>query len=148
MSKREEKSAKKRKLTAAEKKEIRAIMERARGDGKPHTAQDTLPFRQMFPDGLCKLDDNTWSKCIEFEDVNYQLAQPDQQTAIFEGLCDLYNSHDSSIGMEISLPCRHMNQEDFLRRIEIAAQGDAFDGIRQLYTQMLRRQLERATTAL
>ena len=84
MSKREEKSAKKRKLTAAEKKEIRAIMERARGDGKPHTAQDTLPFRQMYPDGLCKLDGNTWSKCIEFEDVNYQLAQPDQQTAIFE----------------------------------------------------------------
>lgn len=148
MSKREEKPARKRKLTAAEKKEIRAIMERARGDGRPHTAQDTLPFRQMYPDGLCKLDDNTWSKCIEFEDVNYQLAQPDQQTAIFEGLCDLYNSHDSSIGMEISLPCRHMNQEDFLRRIEIAAQGDAFDGIRQLYTQMLRQQLEKGNNGI
>ena len=148
MSKREEKPTKRRKLTAAEKKEIRAIMERARGDGKPHTAQDTLPFRQMYPDGLCKLDDNTWSKCIEFEDVNYQLAQPDQQTAIFEGLCDLYNSHDSSIGMEISLPCRHMNQEDFLKRIEIAAQGDAFDGIRQLYTQMLRRQLEKGNNGI
>ena len=148
MSKREEKATRKRKLTAAEKKEIRAIMERARGDGKPHTAQDTLPFRQMYPDGLCKLDDNTWSKCIEFEDVNYQLAQPDQQTAIFEGLCDLYNSHDSSIGMEISLPCRHMNQEDFLKRIEIAAQGDAFDGIRQLYTQMLRRQLEKGNNGI
>lgn len=148
MSKREEKPTGKRKLTAAEKKEIRAIMERARGDGRPHTAQDTLPFRQMYPDGLCKLDDNTWSKCIEFEDVNYQLAQPDQQTAIFEGLCDLYNSHDSSIGMEISLPCRHMNQEDFLRRIEIAAQGDAFDGIRQLYTQMLQRQLEKGNNGI
>ena len=148
MSKREERFAKKRKLTVAEKKEIRAIMERTRGDGKPHTAQDTLPFRQMYPDGLCKLDDNTWSKCIEFEDVNYQLAQPDQQTAIFEGLCDLYNSHDSSIGMEISLPCRHMNQEDFLKRIEIAAQGDTFDGIRQLYTQMLRRQLEKGNNGI
>ena len=148
MSKREEKPTKRRKLTAAEKKEIRAIMERARGDGRPHTAQDTLPFRQMYPDGLCKLDDNTWSKCIEFEDVNYQLAQPDQQTVIFEGLCDLYNSHDSSIGMEISLPCRHMNQEDFLKRIEIAAQGDTFDGIRQLYTQMLRRQLEKGNNGI
>jgi len=72
-----------RKLTAGEKKEIRRIMESARGDGKPHSAQDTLPFRQMFPDGLCKLDDNTWSRCIEFEDVNYQLAQPDDQTSIF-----------------------------------------------------------------
>ncbi len=73
LSKREEKSAKKRKLTAAEKKEIRAIMERARERREAPHAQDTLPFRQMFPDGLCKLDDNTWSKCIEFEDVNYRL---------------------------------------------------------------------------
>ena len=132
----------KRKLTAAEKREIRRIMEQARGDGKPHSAQDTLPFRQMYPDGLCKLDDTAWSRCIEFEDVNYQLAQPDDQTAIFEALCDMYNAHDSSIGMEITLPCRHMNREDFVKRIEISAQGDDFDDLRELYTQMLRRQLE------
>ena len=50
-----------RKLTAAEKREIRKIMEKARGDGKPHSAQDTLPFRQMYPDGLCKLDDCRYS---------------------------------------------------------------------------------------
>ncbi len=123
-------------------------MESARGDGKPHTAQDTLSFRQMYPDGLCKLDETTWSRCIEFEDVNYQLAQPDAQTAIFEGLCDLYNSHDSSVDMQMSLPCRHMNREDFVKRIEIAAQGDRFDGIRELYTQMLRRQLEQGNNGL
>ena len=115
----------KRKLTTAEKREIRRIMEQARGDGKPHSAQDTLPFRQMYPDGLCKLDDAIWSRCIEFEDVNYQLAQPDDQTAIFEALCDMYNAHDSSIGMEITLPCHHMNREDFVKRIEIAAQAKA-----------------------
>ena len=132
-----------RKLTAGEKREIRRIMEHARGDGKPHSAQETLPFRQMYPDGLCKLDDTTWSRCIEFEDVNYQLAQPDDQTSIFEALCDLYNSHDSTIGMELSLPCRKMNREDFVKRIEIAAQGDRFDPLRELYTQILRRQLER-----
>ena len=138
----------KRKLTAAEKREIRRIMEQARGDGKPHSAQDTLPFRQMYPDGLCKLDDTAWSRCIEFEDVNYQLAQPDDQTAIFEALCDMYNAHDSSIGMEITLPCRHMNREDFVKRIEIAAQGDDFDDLRELYTQMLRRQLEQGNNGL
>lgn len=88
-------------------------MEAARGDGKPHSAQDTLPFRQIYPDGLCKLDDKTWSRCIEFEDVNYQLAQPDGQTAIFEALCDMYNAHDASIGMELSLVCRKVNKEDF-----------------------------------
>ena len=75
----------------------------------------------MYPDGLCKLDDHTWSKCIEFEDVNYQLAKPDDQTAIFEALCDMYNAHDASSGMQLSLVSRRMNREDFVKRIEIAA---------------------------
>ena len=113
-----------------------------------HSAQDTLPFRQMYPDGLCKLDDHTWAKCIEFEDVNYQLANPDDQTAIFEALCDMYNAHDASIGMQLSLVSRRMNREDFVKRIEIAAQGDHFDHIRELYTQMLRKQLERGNNGL
>ena len=148
MSKRQTDTRKKRKLTTAEKREIRHIMERARGDGKPHSAQDTLPFRQMYPDGLCKLDDTTWSRCIEFADVNYQLAQTDDQTAIFEALCDMYNAHDSSIGMEICLPCHHMNREDFVKRIEIASQQDDFDDLRELYTQMLRRQLKKGNNGL
>ena len=148
MSKRQTDTRKKRKLTTAEKREIRQIMERARGDGKPHSAQDTLPFRQMYPDGLCKLDDSTWSRCIEFADVNYQLAQTDDQTAIFEALCDMYNAHDSSIGMEICLPCHHMKRADFVKRIEIASQQDDFDDLRELYTQMLRRQLEKGNNGL
>ena len=138
----------KHKLTAAEKREIRKIIQTAQGDGKPHSAQDTLPFRQIYPDGLCKLTDTTWSRCIEFEDVNYQIARQEDQTAIFEALCDMYNAHDSSIGLELSLPCRRMNREDFVKRIEIAAQGDAFDGIRALYTQMLRGQLEHGNNGL
>ena len=102
----------------------------------------------MYPDGLCKLDDTTWSRCIEFEDVNYQLAQQDDQTAIFEALCDMYNAHDSSIGMELSLVCRKVNTADFRKRIEIAAQGDPFDGVRALYTDMLRAQLEHGNNGM
>lgn len=137
-----------RKLTAAERREIRKVIEAAKGDGKPHSAQDTLPFRQMYPDGLCRLDDTTWSRCIKFEDVNYQLAGQDDQTAIFEALCDMYNAHDASIGMELTLICRKVNRADFRKRIEIAAQGDAFDGVRALYTEMLRAQLEHGNNGM
>ena len=35
-----------------------------------------------------------------------------------------------------------------MKRIEIAAQGDHFDHIRELYTQMLRKQLERGNNGL
>ena len=34
----------KRKLTRAEKKEIAAVIQAAKGDGKPHTAQQTIPY--------------------------------------------------------------------------------------------------------
>ena len=102
------------KLTNAEKREIRRIIENVTDDGKARTAQDTLPFRQMYPDGLCRLDEKSWSRCIEVEVVNYQLAKPDDQTAIFEALCDMYTAHDASIGLELSLVSHRMNREDFV----------------------------------
>ena len=43
----------------------------------------------MHPDGLCRLDGKTWSKCIKFKDVNYQLANADDKTAVFENLCGM-----------------------------------------------------------
>ena len=58
----------KRKLTRAEKKEIAAIIQRAKGDGKPHTAQQTIPYVQMYPDGICKVSEKKYSKSIVFED--------------------------------------------------------------------------------
>ena len=138
----------KRRLTNREKKEIRKVLQTVKGDGKPHTAQDTLPFLQMYQDGLCRLTDTTYSRCIEFEDVNYQLAQPDAQAAVFEALCDMYNAHDASIGMELTLISRHVNREDFQSRIEIAAQGDKYDDLRVLYTDMLRNQLTHGNNGL
>ena len=74
-----ENAAAKRKLTRAEKREIEAIIRKYKGDGKPHTAQDTIPYQTMHPDGICHLGGRSYSKSIEFFDVNYQLAQPDDQ---------------------------------------------------------------------
>lgn len=49
MRKKAEKPAK-RKLTRAERKQIEAVIRQAKGDGKTHTVQDSIPFQNMFPD--------------------------------------------------------------------------------------------------
>ena len=139
---------KKRKLTRQEKKQIDALIRQAKGDGKPHTAQDSIPFERMYKDGICRLANGRYSKCIEFEDINYQLAQPDDKTAIFEALCDMYNSFDASISVQLSLISRHANKEDFKSSITIAPQNDDFDSIRAEYTEMLQTQLERGNNGL
>lgn len=97
----------KRKLSRQERKQIDTLIRQAKGDGKPHTAQDSIPFERMYKDGICRLANGRYSKCIEFEDINYQLAQPDDKTAIFEALCDMYNSFDASISVQLSLISRH-----------------------------------------
>ncbi len=138
----------KRNLTKKEKKRIFDLIRREKGDGKPHTAQDSIPFERMFKDGLCKLSGNRYSKCIAFEDINYQLAQPDDKTATFEALCDMYNYFDASVGVQLSLISRYANKEDFQKSIYISPHGDDFDGIRTEYTDMLQTQLERGNNGL
>ena len=138
----------KRKLSRQERKQIDTLIRQAKGDGKPHTAQDSIPFERMYKDGICRLANGRYSKCIEFEDINYQLAQPDDKTAIFEALCDMYNSFDASISVQLSLISRHANKEDFKSSITIAPQNDDFDSIRAEYTEMLQHSLNAATTGL
>ena len=138
----------KRKLSRQERKQIDTLIRQAKGDGKPNTAQDSIPFERMYKDGICRLANGRYSKCIEFEDINYQLAQPDDKTAIFEALCDMYNSFDASISVQLSLISRHANKDDFKNSITIAPQNDDFDNIRAEYTEMLRTQLERGNNGL
>ena len=34
-----------------------------------------IPFQRMFPDGICRVTDSYYTKTIQFQDINYQLAQ-------------------------------------------------------------------------
>ena len=91
-----------RKLTRAEKKQIAEAIRKAKGDGKAHTAQQTIPYLAMYPDGICKVTEKRYSKCVVFEDINYQLAQADDKTAIFENWCDFLNYFDASVSVQLS----------------------------------------------
>lgn len=136
------------KLTAREKKAVDKAIRQAKGDGKPHTAQDTIPFEVMYPDGICKLPGKSYSKSLAFDDINYQLVQADDKTATFENLCDLYNYFDASVGVQLSLVSQYVGREEFERSIEISDQGDSFDSIRKEYALMLKNQLARGNNGL
>ena len=142
------KPEKQRKLTRKQKKEINKLVSNAKGDGKAHSAQESIPYERMYEDGLCKLDRTHYSKCIEFEDINYQLAGNDDKAATFENLCDFYNYFDSSIAVQISLISRFTNREEWERVIAIESQDDAFNEIRSEYRDMLQEQRSRGNNGL
>ena len=130
-----------RKLTRAEKKEIAALIRAAKGDGKAHTAQQTIPYLAMYPDGICKITEKKYSKSIAYDDINYQLAQADDKTAIFENWCDFLNYFDATVSVQLSFINRGTRSGGAKEVVAIPAQNDAFNSIRTEYADMLKHQL-------
>ena len=130
-----------RKLTRAEKKEIAALIRAAKGDGKAHTAQQTIPYLAMYPDGICKVTEKKYSKSIAYDDINYQLAQADDKTAIFENWCDFLNYFDATVSVQLSFINRGARSGGAEEVVAIPAQNDAFNSIRTEYADMLKHQL-------
>ena len=91
----------------------------------PRTAQQSIPFQRMFPDGICRVSDNYYTKTIHYQDINYQLAQDEDKTAIFEEWCSFLNFFDSSIHFELSFLNMATDAESFEQSIRIPFQKDA-----------------------
>ena len=136
-------------LSAAEQKQVQTVIDRARGDSTvPHSAQDSIPFQRMFPDGICRVTDNYYTKTIQFQDINYQLAQQEDQTAIFEDWCSFLNFFDSSICFELSFMNMATDASNFEKMVRIPYQKDHFNPVRTEYSTMLRRQLAQGNNGL
>jgi len=139
----------KAKLTRADRKEINAAILRARNTNKKEkSAQDSIPYLRMFPDGICQVRDQLYTKTIGFQDINYQLAQNEDKTAIFESWCDFLNYFDSSIYFQLSFLNMTANAKDYESSIAIKPQDDDFDSIRTEYADMLHNQLAKGNNGL
>lgn len=136
-------------LSKEQQKQLREIQERnTRDPNIPQTAQDSIPFQRMFPDGICRVSDNYYTKTIQFQDINYQLAQQEDQTAIFEEWCSFLNFFDSSIRFELSFMNMATDAADFEKMIRIPFKKDMFNHIRIEFSSMLKRQLAQGNNGL
>ena len=117
-------------LTKAEQKQVKEIIKRAQKSSKtPKTAQDSIPFLRMYPDGICKVTENYYTKSIEFNDINYQLALSDDQKAIFDEWCSFLNFFDNSISFELSF----MNGTEEVGAFQLSS-STAVNGLGKTFT--------------
>ena len=136
-------------LTKAQARQVQEIIERAkRNGGIPRTAQQSIPFQRMFPDGICRVSDRYYTKTIQYQDINYQLAQQEDKTAIFEEWCSFLNFFDSSIHFELSFMNMATDAEVFEKNIRIPLRNDHFNSVRSEYSQMLKTQLAQGNNGL
>ena len=102
----------------------------------------------MWPDGVCRVTEKYYTKTIQFQDINYQLAQNEDKTSIFEGWSDFLNYFDSSIHLQFSFLNLTAGAENFEQSIIIPDKEDGFDDIRKEYAEMLQNQLAKGNNGL
>lgn len=128
---------------------VRQIVKNARkNDGVPQTAQQSIPFDRMFPDGICRVGLDYYTKTVQFQDINYQLAQQEDKTEIFEEWCAFLNFFDSSVKFQLSFENMATDVSDFEKSIKISHKNDGFDDVRDEYSEVLLHQMEAGNNGL
>ena len=136
-------------LSAEEKKKIVLQKKKDKKAKKVRkSAQQTIPYVEMCRDGICKVNSRLYTKTIRYNDINYQLAQNEDKTAIFENWCDFLNYFDSSIFVQHSFINQRTNINEFKKQINIPEQDDEFNDIRTEYSGMLQEQLTKGNNGL
>lgn len=91
----------------------------------------------MFQNGICQTGDNFFSKTLKFSDINYQVAQRDEQIDIFSKYCEILNYFDPKINIQITVHNRRIDKDQFKSQMFLKNENDDKDGLRQEYNEML-----------
>jgi len=136
------------KIAPPASKKAGGILDRLFGGKPPQTAQQSIPYREMYRDGICRVNDRLYTKTIMFSDINYHLAQNEDKTQIFENYCGFLNYFDSSVSVQLSFVNQYGNLDEFNQSINIPEIGDKFDSIRREFADMLKNQLAKGNNGL
>lgn len=56
-----------------------------------------MPYINFCDNYIIEVEENRYSKTYKFENLNYTIANIEEQEAIFTGYCDILNSFDPSV---------------------------------------------------
>ena len=87
------------------------------------SAQQTIPYIAMHPDGICQIPGGLYTKTLEYEDINYAVASTEDQTAIISGWSACLNYFDSSLPFQLSFVNRRSRSANRYK-VNIPAQED------------------------
>lgn len=113
----------------------------------PQTAQQTIPYKEMLRDGICKVREGYYTKTLSYEDINYAVASTDDQSTIFDGYCSFLNYFDSALPFQMSF-INHRSRPENRYSVNIPPQNDDCNGIRNEFTDMLKGQIARSNNGI
>lgn len=131
------------------KKELEKAVKKAKIKGDiPVSAQDTIPYRIPYEDGIFESEKGYFTQTIAFEDITYQLLDNEPKNILFERWCTLINYFNPDIHFQFNYGNMEMDKETYAKDFVIEQQPDAYNIVRREYSDMLIGQFAKGTNNL
>lgn len=137
------------KLDRDTKKELERMVRKAKLKGEiPESAQETIPYKMPYPDGVFESADGYFTQTIAFDDITYQLLDNDPKNMLFERWCRLNNFFDQEIHFQWNYGNMELDKEEYSKEFIIKKQKDEFNVVRKEYSDMLVNRFAKGTNNL
>lgn len=137
------------KIDHATKKELERMVKKAKLKGEiPESAQDTIPYKIPYPDGIFESAPGYFTQTIAFEDITYQLLDNDPKNMLFERWCRLINFFDHEIHFQWNYGNMEIDKGEYAKEFTIKKQEDDFNAVRKEYSDMLVNRFAKGTNNL
>lgn len=129
--------------------ELEKAIKKAKLKGEiPESAQDTIPYKIPYEDGIFELEDNYFTMAVAYEDITYQLLDADPKSILFDRWCNLINCFDDNVHVQYLYGNIEMNKKEYDKNFIIPKQEDGLDIIRSEYSNMQKNQYAKGTNNL
>ncbi len=167
MSKRRKKLAEKKskmsnnKKSARDKDAERIAGKKKKNDNKKSTKKSkvkievskdvlgSLPYKKVLADNLWYLGNRLYSKAYTFDDINFNLADEDEQYAYLERYIDFLNTLDNTIDAQICCWNCKLKIDNFREKTLMKTQNDDYFALRYEYnTRVLEENIKKGQNAI
>ena len=143
----------KEKKTAGKKAEKKSVSKTllkkiAKIDTLPKDVRSSIPFRGFMNDGIIEVKPGVFTKSYKLQDVNFNLAPVEEQTAIFKNFMDLLNSFNENIRWEFTIFNHEIDKKTAINNIKIAPQRDGLNKYRQEMNGIMLKYLKKGNNSI
>ena len=110
---------------------------------------DTIPYKKVLADDIFFLGNKMYSKAYTFDDINFNLADEEQQYIYLERYIEFMNMLDDTIDCQICLWNSKIDLDDFRKIALLPQKTDKYFDLRYEYnTQVLEANIQKGQNAI
>lgn len=107
----------------------------------PKTAQDTIPYKDVYKEGIIESKPNFFTKTYKLNDINFSIAPYEEQESMFQKYQEFLNSFDSNTDIQIVINNKNVDEETLLKEVLCSHKQDGLDHFRDEMNDMLKEKM-------